>query len=642
MIRGVGIAAAVLAFSCTGAARAEPYTYIIRGEALVRSKPSGQILEAQDLRAGSDGQWRKVFEIAPGDDPMRKLVCDPTSASHCYAGVAQDGADRLTWWPVDLLGPIPAHTNALMSDQPRDIEDIDLASDEVLFIARTSSAPKPDDIPPGYYLVKGTGSQRERTRLGPLPDNPASINHLAFLRNPSGPPDILVLNGGALPTVTVVNGDLSTGQSASLPSAVRAIDGRSLLMDPQSASIAAYDLGRVSFPPREPGPWSTQIVYAASSEHPSLAFFTNPNDSSGTVAALPNGRVYAVVDDGAGPRLMSLCGRAKDPREAQVAFPFAAQLRGAAGLFVSASGGDHAVVTVFDSWGSPSFWLLSDTSKGEAAAARCGGDSASLEPLPPGEAATLPALTSERRSVAADDGETISYTIIAERDAKGPVMIRVYGGGGLAVLPAAETPFEREWLRRGGRLVLPVLRGDAKLPWWNKPLTQPDYQERATRDGLLVAQDLVSRQLAEPGRLTVLGMSHGAFTAAKMTLTRPELFETAVLASGDLDPSVASAGRNMIGPAEGGFDRWFGAAKASGACANPRFVMVTGAADPLTPFQKSLNFANYTKSLGYRGQLQVMEKSDHQMMQRDQMSEVIFKDLDEQAKARAACSAKKP
>jgi hypothetical protein len=631
-----------------GAALAEPYSYTIRGEALVRSKPSAQIMEAQDLRAGANGSWRKVFDIAPGDDPMRKLVCDPTSASHCYAGVAKDGSDRLTWWPVDLLGPIPAHTNAFLSDQAVDVEDIDSASGEILFIARASSTPKPGDLPAGYYRFKAEGAQGPNTtagsgklaRFAPLPEDPASINHLAFLRNPSGPPDILVLTG-APPTITVVNGDLSTGQSASRPGAVRAIDGRSLLIDAQSASIAAYGLGRVSFPPREPGPWSTQVLYAASSENPSLAFLSNPNDYPGNVAALPNGRVYAVVDDGAGPRLMSLCGRAKDPREAQVAFPFASQLRGAAGLVVFASGGDHALVTVVDSWGSSSFWLLSDPSKGDAAAARCGAGPANVEPLPPGEAATLPALTSERRSVVADDGETIPYTLIGQRDAKGPMMIRVYGGGGLPVLPMPETPFEREWLRRGGRLALPALRGDAKLPWWNKPLTQPDYQERATRDGLLVAQDLVAHKLAEPGRLTVLGMSHGAFTAAKMTLTRPELFETAVLASGDLDPSVASVSRNMIGPAEGGFERWFGAAKAPGACSDPWFVMVTGAADPLTPPDKSLNFAKYAKSLGYHAGVAVVDKADHQLMTLQPASDSLYQVLENQvAQGRAACSAK--
>ena len=149
------------------------------------------------------------------------------------------------------------------------------------------------------------------------------------------------------------------------------------------AYAAAHRPGRSARPP----------IYAPGLERPPLAPLVEPY-FPGDVATMASGRILAVVSDGAAQSLASICP------DGTVSHPFPADLDGAPVLGVSGDGSRHAVASSYNAWGQRRFYLVT-----ESAAAGCAA--APLLEAMPSEERDLGALTIDRRTVAADDGEVV-------------------------------------------------------------------------------------------------------------------------------------------------------------------------------------------------------------------------------------------
>src|SRR5690606_22236917 len=163
------------------------------------------------------------------------------------------------------------------------------------------------------------------------------------------------------------------------------------------------------------------------------------------------------------------------------------------------------------------------------------------------------------------------YVVLGLEGASGPVMIRPYGAFGMPVRAHAVDRVEQEWLKRGNRLVIPILRGDGGSREWILA-GRGDYKSRATADLLTVADDLTRRGVSDAGDLVLVGHSAGAVVAARGALTRPELFGAVILFSGGMDLSLLdTVSEEEFGPRVQGFD-WM-EARLAPTGGGPRFLL---------------------------------------------------------------------
>jgi prolyl oligopeptidase len=131
-----------------------------------------------------------------------------------------------------------------------------------------------------------------------------------------------------------------------------------------------------------------------------------------------------------------------------------------------------------------------------------------------------------RHEAVALDGERIPYVQVGPPGETGaaPVLMRGYGGFGVALLPSYSSAVGKLWLERGGTSVTANIRGGGEFgsPWHDagrrerKPMSHDDFAA--------VASDLVKRGVTRPQRIAAEGGSNGGILITNMLTRYPERF----------------------------------------------------------------------------------------------------------------------
>lgn len=138
-------------------------------------------------------------------------------------------------------------------------------------------------------------------------------------------------------------------------------------------------------------------------------------------------------------------------------------------------------------------------------------------------------------TVNAEDGVPIELVVTGDAPGRAPTLLEVYGGFGVVDVPAFE-PSIAAWCALGGLHVTARIRGGggAGSAWHDA--ARGIHKGRAVADTVAVARALVARGLTDPGRLVVVGASHGGLVAASAALAEPGLVAGACVTAAPLDP----------------------------------------------------------------------------------------------------------
>jgi len=328
------------------------------------------------------------------------------------------------------------------------------------------------------------------------------------------------------------------------------------------------------------------------------------------------GRGGLVVLDGSGHQIMEICSEKGVARSRAIsALPFEIA---AAGL-----DGDGAITLVneTDLWGRLWQSLVRLPGATRTNMRTCDAEEAERELLStPHE--VLPDLIVTDHQASQAKG-AIHYSVISLPNASGRVLIRPYGAFGMPVKKYALTPIEREWLKGGGRLIIPTLTGDG--PRRDAEAGTGDYKAGAVAEIVAVVRDAARKAIGETGDYTLIGYSAGGFVAAKAALTHPSYFRSVVLISAALDlASLEDTPLNIgeFGPIEGGFETWFAGIPASASA--PRFLIYQSQDDPRVPVEGGVAFARYVSRLGYRGQLTTGDRGGHRVGLREDTAPAVL------------------
>ncbi|CAE7168473.1 unnamed protein product, partial [Symbiodinium microadriaticum] len=100
-----------------------------------------------------------------------------------------------------------------------------------------------------------------------------------------------------------------------------------------------------------------------------------------------------------------------------------------------------------------------------------------------------------------------------------PTLIYAYGGFGIPVLPSYKATIGAAWLERGGQYVEAHLRGGGEFgPAWEAAGRGALGRLRAYEDLEAIADHLIAKQLAAPGRLGLFGRSNGGLLVANQVV----------------------------------------------------------------------------------------------------------------------------
>ncbi|CAE7509924.1 unnamed protein product [Symbiodinium sp. CCMP2456] len=100
-----------------------------------------------------------------------------------------------------------------------------------------------------------------------------------------------------------------------------------------------------------------------------------------------------------------------------------------------------------------------------------------------------------------------------------PTLIYAYGGFGIPVLPSYKATIGAAWLERGGQYVEAHLRGGGEFgPAWEAAGRGALGRLRAYEDLEAIADHLIAKQLATPGRLGLFGRSNGGLLVANQVV----------------------------------------------------------------------------------------------------------------------------
>lgn len=137
--------------------------------------------------------------------------------------------------------------------------------------------------------------------------------------------------------------------------------------------------------------------------------------------------------------------------------------------------------------------------------------------------------------VETQDGASVPYFVVGKKggwDAAAPTLMYGYGAFGIPMLPSFEVPYigpmHQIWLERGGRFVLPNVRGGGEYgPAWHNA-ARGATRQIAYDDFAAVAEDLIARGLSRAGRIGFVGGSNGGLTAGVLATQRPDLFGASI------------------------------------------------------------------------------------------------------------------
>ena len=170
------------------------------------------------------------------------------------------------------------------------------------------------------------------------------------------------------------------------------------------------------------------------------------------------------------------------------------------------------------------------------------GAAATIQALPPQFDASN--MVVEQHFATSTDGTKIPYFLVHRKDVTGPVptLVHAYGGFELSQTPTylvtepyRSGPLALFWVQEGNAYVLANIRGGGEYgPKWHTSVLRENRQ-KAYDDLYSVAGDLISRGVAEKGRLAVSGRSNGGLMAAVAITERPDLWGGAIIGSPLID-----------------------------------------------------------------------------------------------------------
>lgn len=573
--------------------------YFAEGGYVFRSSVQGV-----DLSAGGPPNWREVIRYADarlGDRYLTDVVCARDDASVCLLGFRSRTDDGDIWFlarPGDLASGLVG------------ISRLDGTAVHDLLAANG-----------GAILFSRAGGEGSGLQLSTLAEAGPSVpigsrvfvnqsGIASFLRRSDGGYDILALEAGSPVLWALYNqAGHRLGQEVAT-SRFYSVSGRNIVaaVAPEAASTNLGGGGLVLASPPETasGPWRKARLFADPDLVVTDRAFEEPADSS---IALLNGSLLAVVAGSTGTAVREICGRPGATRTAALSQP----IEGYADATVDA-GGDLAVVTGVSRWGDIRQVLVSGSGAAPAPLRACDSPALTVHELTP--ALERPTLTSTFHSVQGPRGRTPTYVVLGIPGASGRVLVRPYGAFNLPVQEYALGELERQWLGRGGRLLIPTLTGDARPGAGASGAG--DYKAVTTEELMAVVNDASAHGVGAPGEYVLSGSSAGAFVAAKAALTHPGMFRAVLLFAGALDLEALNGTRTDVrefGDPAGGFDRWYSGIPAPSVA--PRFLLWHAENDQRAPVASSRSFARYITSLGYKGEMTISDRGGHLVGTRD-------------------------
>jgi prolyl oligopeptidase len=171
---------------------------------------------------------------------------------------------------------------------------------------------------------------------------------------------------------------------------------------------------------------------------------------------------------------------------------------------------------------TPSSLLLGDAAAGSLKEAKT---------LPPQFDATN--LVVEQLEATSKDGTKVPYFVVRRKDLKydsnNPTLLEAYGGFQVSETPAYSGIIGKLWLERGGVYVLANIRGGGEFgPAWHEAGLKT-HRQRIYDDFAAVGQDLVTRKIASPRKLGIVGGSNGGLLMGVEMTQHPELWHAIVI-----------------------------------------------------------------------------------------------------------------
>ena len=570
--------------------------YFAEGGHVFRAGGQGVDLSAGAADRPSD--WRGLVR---SDDPrlvdryLSRVVCARDDASLCLMGFRSRTDDRDIWLRARPGDPA-AGLVAMDWLDGASVHDVLASGNGAVLYSRAH--------------VAGAGLQLSGLTVAGSPRPIGSrvfVNQpgvASFLKRSDGGYDILALEAGS-PVLWAVYDQ--TGARLGQETATGrfySVSGRNIVaaVAPAAASADLVAGGLVLVGPSETAgaPWRKSRLFAGSEAAVADRAF---EDSAGSSIALLDGALLAVVREPGGVAVREICGRPGATRTAALS----QGVEGFADATVDA-GVDLAVVTGVDLWGDVRQFLISASRSSALPLRACDDPPLTVRPLTP--EAGRPMLSSVAHVAQGPGGRTSRYVVLGIPGATGRVLVRPYGAFNLPVPEYALGEMERQWLARGGRILIPTLTGDG--PSAADASGAGDYKTMATEDLVAVVNDAAARGTGSPGDYVLIGSSAGAFVAARAALTHPQLFRAVVLFSGALDlEALASTPTDVreFGDPGGGFERWYAGVPAPVRA--PRFLLWHAENDQRAPVAASRSFAGYITRLGYKGEMTISDRGGH-------------------------------
>ncbi len=143
-------------------------------------------------------------------------------------------------------------------------------------------------------------------------------------------------------------------------------------------------------------------------------------------------------------------------------------------------------------------------------------------------------LITERMQYPSKDGTLIPMYLTYKKGMKqkgdNPTLLYGYGGFGVSMdsfFSVANIAF----LRNGGLLAVPALRGGGEFPGWHEQGKRLDKQ-KTVDDFIAAAEFLIEKNYANPKKIAAMGGSNGGLVVAAAMIQRPELFSVVVAVAG--------------------------------------------------------------------------------------------------------------
>ena len=507
------------------------------------------------------------------------------SAPVCYIGVRAADAQDPDWLRFDLergvLDPIADLQGVF-------IQDVRADGAQLLFTRRADSGPT------GLFMREADGSSR-LISSGTLRNQP---DIAAYLTGSGDSPIVSLETAGPAEWVTRRQSGEIVARRPALSRTFQLSQAGLISVVAASAAAADRPMGSlVLLDPSVPNGRQTRLY---GGEPPVEE--AGPELPAGVTLHPLRGALLAVVRSDQGVQLGELCGA-----PGVVTFRPLPAFASGYGRFRLEGGADFALITATDLWGRIGQARIDAPGGATAPLRACDAPAFTTQDLKEGPGSSLKIISAEvERS-----GYDVRYVILGADPAQGPLLVRPYGAADLPTAEYVATPVERAWVEAGGRILVPTLTGDAGAP----PTPRPgDHKAQATADLLAALDDAVARGWATPGEIELMGTSAGAFVAARAAVTRPDLFRSVVLMSGALDLSLLARQPVLaaeFGPAEGGFATWYQGRPAPERA--PLFLLYHATDDVRVPTASATNFAQYLKSLGYRGELVESDRGGHQV-----------------------------